>query len=131
MAARDRLPLVSRTLHWLDQTAARSTAALLALAVVALALVAIAWSGFDPTLQADFATACAAITVVMVFVLQHTQRRAQLATQLKLDELIAAMPGADDRIVHLEASTDDEIEVLDEKRTHHHASLRSTDPDER
>ena len=114
-----------RTLHWVDDRASRSTTSVIAALAAAAALVAIVASGFDPTLQADFATVCSAVTVVMVFVLQHTQRRAQIATQLKLDELVAAMPQADDRIVHVEASTNEELADLDEQRRRRHASLRA------
>jgi low affinity Fe/Cu permease len=64
------------------------------------------------------------VTVVMVFVLQHTQRREQLAFQLKLDELVHASPGADDRLVAVEASSDDEILGLEERRIEQHVAAR-------
>ena len=41
------------------------------------------------------------MTTIMVFTIQHTQSREQAATQLKLDELIRALPGADDHLVQL------------------------------
>ena len=46
------------------------------------------------------------MTTIMVFTIQHTQSREQAATQLKLDELIRALPGADDHLVHVEAGAD-------------------------
>ena len=122
-----RLPAASRMVHRVDEHAARPlTSVLVAVGLIA-ALVLIAVSNFDTKIQADFASVCSAITVLMVFVLQHTQRRAQIATQLKLDELIAAMPQADDRIVHVESSTNDELASLVEERREHHASLRDDD----
>jgi hypothetical protein len=36
---------------------------------------------------------------MMVFVLQHAQNRLEQATQLKLDELIDALPGADNGLI--------------------------------
>lgn len=121
----DELPVTSRALHGLDQLTARpATSVVVAVALVA-ALVGIVSSGFDPALEAEFATVCSAITVTMVFVLQHTQRRAQLATQLKLDEIIAALPDADDRVVHVESSGDAELGELIAARQAHHAALRS------
>ena len=48
----------------------------------------------------------------MVFVIQHTQHREQLVTQRKLDELVRAQPGADDRLIAAEASTDAELDNL-------------------
>jgi len=59
-------------------------------------------SAFPISWLATFSAGAAAITLVMVFVIQHTQSREQLATQLKLDELIRALPQADDHLVHVE-----------------------------
>ena len=67
-----------------------------------------------------FSTIAAAITLVMVFVLHHTQRREQVATQLKLDELIRALPQADDHYVRVQASADDEMQELEERHIEHH-----------
>jgi low affinity Fe/Cu permease len=44
--------------------------------------------------------------------IQHTQRREQLVTQRKLDELVRAQPGADDRVVAAESATDAELDRL-------------------
>jgi low affinity Fe/Cu permease len=46
--------------------------------------------------------AVGAVTLVMVFAIQHTQGREQAATQRKLDELIRALPGADESLMMLE-----------------------------
>jgi low affinity Fe/Cu permease len=53
-----------------------------------------------------------AITVVMVFAIQHTQRREQLVIQRKLDELVRAQPEADDRMIAAEAGTDEQLDEL-------------------
>jgi low affinity Fe/Cu permease len=45
----------------------------------------------------------------MVFVILHTQRRIELATQLKLDELVRATD-ADDSVAEIEATDDDALE---------------------
>jgi low affinity Fe/Cu permease len=71
--------------------------------------VALAISGFPQTWETAFAAVCAAVTTVMVFTIQHTQSREQAATQLKLDELIRALPGADDHLVHVESGADEEF----------------------
>jgi hypothetical protein len=47
--------------------------------------------------QVVLSSTASAITVVMVFAIQHTRRRQQLVLQRKLDELVRAQPGADDR----------------------------------
>lgn len=67
----------------------------------------------------------AGVTLVMVFVIQHTQSREQTATQLKLDELIRALPKADGDLVHVEAGQDEELADLERRQTAHHQSLRT------
>jgi low affinity Fe/Cu permease len=72
-----------------------------------------------------FGTVCAGITVTMVFVLQHTQRREQVALQLKLNELIRALPQADDHLIGVEGSSDDEILEIGSLHVDQHAALRN------
>jgi low affinity Fe/Cu permease len=55
-----------------------------------------------------FQTLVAAVTVVMVFVIQHTQAGHQAATQRKLDEILRALPEADNTLLALEHASDDE-----------------------
>lgn len=57
-------------------------------------------------------SATSSVTVVMLFAVQHTQRREQLVTQRKLDELLRSQPGADDRMIAAESAADDELEGL-------------------
>lgn len=88
-------------------------------------LVVLAIAGFPESWEVLFSTIVAAITVVMVFVLHHTQRREQAATQLKLDELIRALPQADDRFVRVQASEDDEVAELEQGLIEHHHATRA------
>ncbi|MET0578207.1 MAG: low affinity iron permease family protein, partial [Ilumatobacteraceae bacterium] len=53
-----------------------------------------------------------AVTVVMLFAVQHTQHREQVVTQRKLDELLRAQPGADDLLIAAESAGDAELEDL-------------------
>ena len=62
----------------------------------------------------------AAVTLAMVFIIQHTQARHQRATQRKLDEILLAIPGTDDALVTLEHASDDELHSIG----HHHLSVR-------
>jgi low affinity Fe/Cu permease len=117
-------PRASRMLLALDGMTTRPGAAVvIGIAVLAIWAVVVA-TDFDPELQAGFATVCSGITVTMVFVIQHTQRRAQQATQLKLDELIRSLPQADDRVVRVEASSDAEIGELEQRVADHHRDQR-------
>ena len=54
----------------------------------------------------------AGFTLVMVFVIQHTQSRQQLATQRKLDELLRTQPSADDQLIASEDAPDEELQAL-------------------
>ena len=65
------------------------------------------------------------VTTIMVFTIQHTQSRQQAATQLKLDELIRALPGADDHLVHVESGGDAELAELEARHIEHHLSIRA------
>ncbi len=56
-----------------------------------------------------FQALVAAITVTMVFVIQHTQARHQAATQRKLDEILRVLPDADNALLTLEHASDSEL----------------------
>ena len=120
---------LSRALHWLGDLTSRAGAAVLVAAVLAVFVLVLVLLGFPATLEAGFSALASAITLLMVFVIQHTQSRQQSVTQLKLDELIRASPRADDLLVHLESADDHELAEREEHQLAHHASLRS-DPDD-
>lgn len=54
----------------------------------------------------------ASVTLIMVFAIQHAQSRQQAATQRKLDELIRASSGADNRLIAAEDAPDEELQAL-------------------
>jgi low affinity Fe/Cu permease len=56
----------------------------------------------------------------MVVMIQHTQARYQRATQRKLDEILLAMPAADNALLTLEHASDDELHATG----HQHRSIR-------
>jgi low affinity Fe/Cu permease len=71
-------------------------------------LVSVAF-GFPNLWERAFQTLVAAVTVVMVFVIQHTQARHQAATQRKLDEILRVLPDADNALLALEHASDQEL----------------------
>jgi low affinity Fe/Cu permease len=113
-------------LHRLDHLVAHSAAAGVVGVVVGAFIAALAIAGFPESWEVAFSTLAAAITLVMVFVLHHTQRREQVATQLKLDELIRALPQADDHYVRVQAAGDDEVQELEERHMEHHRATRGS-----
>jgi low affinity Fe/Cu permease len=62
----------------------------------------------------------------MVFVIQHTQARQQAATQRKLDEILQALPGADNSLLALEHASDDELRAVGQS----HREIRQAALDE-
>src|ERR1700682_3871731 len=85
--------------------------------VIALAVL-IVWaiSGplfhFSDTWQLVINTGTTIVTFLMVFLIQRTQNKDAQAIHLKLNEIVAAMEGARNRLVDVEALTEDEIAVL-------------------
>src|SRR6478736_2814286 len=118
---------LSRLVHTFDRVTSRPFIAPVVGALVVVYVVALAIAGFPDSWQVAFATACAAVTTVMVFTIQHTQSREQAATQLKLDELIHALPAADDRLVHVESGADAELAEFEQRQVDHHIAIRAVD----
>jgi len=118
---------ISRLLHWIgDLTASTATALVVGIAVSAFGVL-LAVDGFPPNWETAFSAVAAAVTLVMLFVIQHTQSRHQLALQLKLDELIRASPKADDQLVRIEAAADEELDELRRTQQALHESIREGD----
>jgi low affinity Fe/Cu permease len=117
-------PRTSRAVHVINEMSTRPVIAVVVGLLVVGAFAVIAASGFDHDLQFVFATVCSGATVTMVFVLQHAQRREQAAVQLKLNEIVRAMPRADDHLIGVEASSDRELVDLEQSQLDHHAALR-------
>lgn len=55
------------------------------------------------------------VTFLMVFLIQNTQNRGAIATQLKLDEIIRAMEGAHNELLKIEKLSDEELQILHER----------------
>jgi low affinity Fe/Cu permease len=69
---------------------------------------------FSDTWQLVINTGTTVITYLLLFVVQNTQNRNNAAVNLKLDEVIRAMPQARTELVrrHIEEATDEELEEL-------------------
>jgi low affinity Fe/Cu permease len=107
-ADRERSPL-RRLLSQVDRWASRPVTALIVIiADMTWVLLSFA-TGFPGLGERIFQTLVAALTLAMVFVIQHTQAREQAATQRKLDEILQALPGADNALLMLEHASHDEL----------------------
>ena len=67
---------------------------------------------FSDTWQLVMNTITSIITFVMVFLIQRTQNKDSMAVQLKLNELVAAMQGASNRLIAVEDLSEGELKVL-------------------
>jgi low affinity Fe/Cu permease len=70
---------------------------------------------FSDTWQLIINTGTTIVTFLMVFLIQNTQNRDAKAMHLKLDELIRAVQGARNRLVDLEALSDEELKKLEDQ----------------
>jgi len=102
-------------LHSLNDASASSAATAVAARVSAGVLLAALLADSASRWLSAFEALAAAVTLVMVFALQHTQTRQQTALQRKLDEILRVLPGADTRLVHVETATQIELDALDER----------------
>jgi len=117
---------LSEAFRRMDTFSSRAgVAAIVCVGVIGFFVVGAA-AGMPMEWETRFATVASAITLVMVFAIQHTQKREQAVTQLKLDELLAALPEADDRVVKVEAGPDSEIHELRERHLQHRHAVRDT-----
>ncbi len=80
--------------------------------------VVLVWASTGPifhyseTWQLVINTGTTIVTFLMVFVIQHAQNKDMRAVQLKLNELIAAVEGASNRLIDVEDLSDRELDHL-------------------
>ncbi len=115
---------ISRLLHALSDFTSRAGVAAAVFVLLLGFSIALSVMGFPANWEVGFATVVSLITLLMLFVIQHTQSRHQKVLQLKLDELIRASPNADDFLVHIEAAHDNELIERELGQVAHHESLR-------
>jgi low affinity Fe/Cu permease len=129
MERRAPLQRFSKFLRWISEATSKASAAIAVALVLIVFLVILAVKGFPTTWLTTFGAIADVVTLIMLFVIQHTQSRHQLVLQLKLDELIRATPRADDRVVKLEIAPDDELAEREREQLAHHEYLRESDPE--
>ena len=92
-------------------------------AFLACVVLVVGWAasgplfGFSETWQLVINTGTTIVTFLMVFLIQRSQNKDAVAIHLKLNELVAAMDGASNRLIEVESVTEKELAAL---RRHYH-----------
>jgi low affinity Fe/Cu permease len=87
-------------------------------AFVAAVAVILAWAvsgpffDYSPEWQLVVNTGTTIVTFLMVFVIQRAQNKESLAVQLKLNEIVAALEGASNRLINVESLGEEELATL-------------------
>jgi low affinity Fe/Cu permease len=89
-----------------------STAFILALLVIVIWIVSGPLFNFSDTWQLVINTGTTIVTFLMVFLIQRSQNKDALAIHLKLNEIVAALEGASNRLIDVEDLTEAEIKTL-------------------
>src|SRR5438105_3078538 len=100
-------------------TMTRATGSSLAFVLAVLTVVVWAATGpmfhFSDTWQLVINTGTTIVTFLMVFLIQRAQNKDAMAIQLKLNELVAAIEGASNRLINVEDLSEEEVRILHEK----------------
>jgi low affinity Fe/Cu permease len=87
-------------------------------AFICAVLVVVIWLttgplfAFSDTWQLVINTGTTVVTFLMVFLIQRSQNKDALAVQLKLDEIVAALEGASNRLISVEDLSEEDLKVL-------------------
>ena len=101
--------------HKATQWTGSTLAFLIAMALVVIWALAGPFVGFSPDWQLIINTGTTIATFLMVFLIQRAQNKESKAVQLKLNELIAAMDGASNRLVGVEELSEAELGRLHDR----------------
>ncbi|MFN2531957.1 MAG: low affinity iron permease family protein [Pyrinomonadaceae bacterium] len=104
-----------------------STAFVLALVVIIVWALTGPLFHYSDTWQLVINTGTTIVTFLMVFLIQRTQNKDAAAIHLKLNEIVAAMDGASNRLIDVEDLTEAEIQTL---RAHFHKLIELAKKDE-
>lgn len=115
MSRRKRSKL-GQVLEEFSQRATKATGTSLAFIIAMTVIVVWGITGplfeFSDTWQLVINTSTTIVTFLMVFLIQRTQNKDALAIHLKLNEIVAALEGASNRLIDVESLTEEEIDTL-------------------
>jgi len=107
---------VSEFLEKFSHHATRATGTSLAFVFAVLVIVVWGLTGplfhYSDTWQLVINTGTTIVTFLMVFLIQRAQNKDALALHLKLNEIVAALEGASNRLIDVEDLSEPEIDAL-------------------
>ena len=104
--------LLEKFSHQATKATGTSLAFMLAVTVIVVWGITGPLFGFSDTWQLVINTGTTIVTFLMVFLIQRAQNKDALALHLKLNEIVAAMEGASNRLIDVEDLTEPEIDAL-------------------
>ena len=110
-----RRPVTSALEHFsrhVTAWAGSSSAFSIALLVIVLWAATGPLFGFSDTWQLVINTGTTIVTFLMVFLIQRSQNKDAVALHLKLNEIVAALQGASNRLINVEDLTEGEVKLL-------------------
>jgi low affinity Fe/Cu permease len=107
-----RAGVLERASGWATRWSGSSYAFALAVGVIVAWLATGPYFGYSDTWQLVINTGTTIVTFLMVFLIQRGQNKESLAIQLKLNELVAAVAGASNRLINVEDLTEEDVHVL-------------------
>jgi low affinity Fe/Cu permease len=103
---------LARFASWVSYAMGTTQAFIIALAVVVTWALTGPLFHYSDTWQLVINTSTTIVTFLMVFLIQRAQNKESLAVQLKLNELVAAIEEASNRLISVEDLSEEELEVL-------------------
>ncbi len=104
--------LLERSATAVTRWTGSTSAFILACGVIAVWALTGPVFGYSDTWQLVINTGTTIVTFLMVFLIQRTQNKDSLALHLKLNEIVAALEGASNRLIDVESLTEQELNVL-------------------
>jgi low affinity Fe/Cu permease len=105
---------LERFAHWATTWTGTSWAFALAVGVILAWLISGPIFGFSDTWQLVINTGTTIVTFLMVFLIQRAQNKESQAIELKLNEILAAIEGASNRLINVEDLSEAEVSAMHE-----------------
>ena len=120
-------PLLEKFSYLATRATGTSYAFIIAVSVIVVWAITGPLFGYSDTWQLVINTGTTIVTFLMVFLIQRAQNKDAVAIHLKLNEIVAAMEGASNRLIDIEDMTEADIEAL---RNHYKKLIQLAKQDE-